>query len=68
MIKMMKKQATLFPQDAVKIIAELDLTEAERTAAQVKATVEAHCELLEVAGNATLRPQKHTKHTPICSA
>ncbi len=33
----MKKQATLFPQDAVKILAELDLEEAQRTAAVVKA-------------------------------
>ena len=56
----MKKQATLFPQDAVKILAELDLTEAERTAAQIKATVETHCELLEVAGS--IRRQKPKVH------
>ena len=56
----MKKQVTLFPQDAVKIIAELDLTEAKKTAAQVKATVEAHCELLEVAGS--IRRQKSKVH------
>jgi DNA polymerase/3'-5' exonuclease PolX len=57
---MMKKQVTLFPQDAVKIIAELDLREAEKTAAQVKATVEALCELLEVAGS--IRRQKSRVH------
>src|SRR5665647_22471 len=57
---MMKKQVTLFPQDAVKIIAELDLTEAEKTAAQIKATVDAHCELLEVAGS--IRRQKPKVH------
>ena len=60
MIRMMKKQVTLFPQDAVKIIAELDLREAEKTAAQVKATVEALCELLEVAGS--IRRQKSKVH------
>ena len=57
---MMKKQATLFPQDAVKIIAELDLEEAQRTAAEVKAAVEAQCELIEVAGS--IRRQKSKVH------
>ena len=57
---MMKKQATLFPQDSAKIIAELDLKEAEKTAAKVKATVEAQCEVLEVAGS--IRRQKPTVH------
>ena len=56
----MKKQSTLFPQDAVKIIGELDLREAEKTAAKVKATVEAQCELLEVAGS--IRRQKPKVH------
>ena len=56
----MKKQSTLFPQDAAKIIAELDLTEAQNTAAKVKATVEAHCELIEVAGS--IRRQKSKVH------
>ena len=60
MVKMMKKQVTLFPQDAVKIIAELDLEEAERIAAQIKATVETHCELIEVAGS--IRRQKSKVH------
>src|SRR5664280_2203544 len=57
---MMKKQATLFPQDAVKILEELDLAEAEKTAAKVKATVEALCDLLEVAGS--IRRQKTKVH------
>jgi DNA polymerase/3'-5' exonuclease PolX len=57
---MMKKQATLFPQDAVKILAELDLEEAQRMAAEVKAAVEAQCELIEVAGS--LRRQKSKVH------
>ena len=57
---MMKKQVTLFPQDAAKIILELDLEEAEKTAAKVKATVEALCELIEVAGS--IRRQKSKVH------
>jgi len=56
----MKKQVTLFPQDAVKILAELDLEEAQRTAAQIKAAVETHCELIEVAGS--IRRQKSKVH------
>ncbi len=35
----MKKQSTLFPEDPVKIIAELDLKEAERLADQLKERV-----------------------------
>jgi DNA polymerase (family 10) len=57
---MMKKQATLFPQDAVKILEELNLAEAQRTAAEVKAAVEAQCELIEVAGS--IRRQKSKVH------
>jgi DNA polymerase/3'-5' exonuclease PolX len=57
---MMKKQATLFPQDSAKIILELDLKDAEKTAAQVKATVEPLCELIEVAGS--IRRQKSKVH------
>jgi DNA polymerase (family 10) len=57
---MMKKQSTLFPQDSAKIIAELDLKEAEKTAAKVKATVEAQCTLIEVAGS--IRRQKPKVH------
>jgi DNA polymerase (family X) len=57
---MMKKQATLFPQDAVKILYEVDLEEAQRTASEVKAAVEAQCELIEVAGS--IRRQKSIVH------
>jgi DNA polymerase/3'-5' exonuclease PolX len=57
---MMKKQSTLFPQDAVKIIAELDLKEAESIAALVKATVEPLCAQIEVAGS--IRRQKPKIH------
>ena len=60
MMKLMKKQVALFPQDAAKIIAELDLREAEKAAVQVKATVEALCELIEVAGS--IRRQKPKVH------
>ena len=56
----MKKQATLFPQDSAKIILELDLKEAQRTAAEVKAAVEAQCELIEVAGS--IRRKKSKVH------
>ena len=57
---MMKKQSTLFPQDAVRIVNELDLTEAERIAGHVKATVEAKCDLIEIAGS--IRRQKPKVH------
>ena len=40
----MKKQSTLFPNDDLKIIGELDLKEAEKTAAIVKDSVESLCE------------------------
>ena len=57
---MMKKQSTLFPQDAVKIVDELDLVEAQSIAAIIKANVECHCELIEVAGS--IRRQKSKVH------
>ena len=57
---MMKKQATLFPHDAVKILAELNLEQAQRTATEVKSAVEAQCELIEVAGS--IRRQKSIVH------
>ena len=56
----MKKQSTLFPEDPAKILAELDLREAERLADQLKAAVEAHCERIEVAGS--IRRQKTKVH------
>ena len=48
---MMKKQSTLFPENEVKVIAELDFIEAERLACQFKAVVEAQCDRIEVAGS-----------------
>ncbi len=59
-MKLMKKQSTLFPQDAAKILAELDLKEAERLADQFKAVVEPQCEKIEVAGS--IRRQKPKVH------
>lgn len=57
---MMKKQSTLFPQDAVKIVAQLDLKEAEKIAAPIKATVETLCDQIEIAGS--IRRQKSKIH------
>ncbi len=56
----MKKQSTLFPEDPVPVLAELDLAEAEKTANHVKASVCAHCERIEVAGS--IRRQRPTVH------
>lgn len=47
----MKKQSTLFPHDYIKIIDELDLREAEKTAAIVNDSIEPLCEKLEIAGS-----------------
>ncbi len=57
---MMKKQSTLFPQDAVKIVTELDLKEAEKIAYPIKAAVTTLCEQIEVAGS--IRRQKPKIH------
>jgi len=57
---MLKKQSTLFPQDAVRVVGELDLSEAQTIAAQVKATVDALCDRVEVAGS--IRRQKTKVH------
>jgi DNA polymerase/3'-5' exonuclease PolX len=57
---MIKKQSTLFPQEAVKIVAELDLKEAEKIAAPVKAAVETLCDQIEIAGS--IRRQKCKIH------
>src|SRR5208283_5549255 len=57
---MMKKQSTLFPESEVPVIPELDLIEAEKIAAQIKAAVEPICEKLEVAGS--IRRQKSKVH------
>ena len=56
----MKKQSTLFPQDTVCIIPELDLKEAEKIANLVKTSVESLCECIEIAGS--IRRQKTKIH------
>jgi len=55
---MMKKQSTLFPEKEVAIVAELDLNEAESLANQLKTTVEAQCDRIEVAGSIRRRKTK----------
>ena len=54
------KQATLFPQDPIKILEELDFVEAEKLASQIKTAVEAQCDKIEIAGS--IRRQKATVH------
>ena len=56
----MKKQSTLFPENKVAVIAELDLNEAESLANQLKTTVSAQCDRIEVAGS--IRRQKTKVH------
>jgi DNA polymerase (family 10) len=56
----MKKQSTLFPEKEVAIVAELDLNEAESLANQLKTTVSAQCDRIEVAGS--IRRQKTKVH------
>src|SRR5512136_1200402 len=54
----MKKQATLFPEYEIPIIAELSLEEAEAMANQVKASASIHCEVLETVGSIRRRRPK----------
>jgi DNA polymerase/3'-5' exonuclease PolX len=56
----MKKQSTLFPEDEVPLLAELDLKETEKIADQIKSKVCGHCEKIEVAGS--IRRQKVKVH------
>lgn len=56
----MKRQSTLFPQDDVPVIAELDLKEAEKAATQIKSAVSPYCDKIEVAGS--IRRQKAKVH------
>src|SRR4030043_408788 len=56
----MKKQSTLFPEKEVAIVAELDLNEAESLANQLKNTVSAQCDRIEIAGS--IRRQKTKVH------
>ena len=57
---MIKKQSTLFPENEIPVLAELDLEEAQSLADQIKAAVETQCEQLEVAGS--IRRQKTKVH------
>ena len=57
---LMKKQSTLFPEDEVPLLSELDLKEAERIADQIKTTVCAYCDRIEVAGS--IRRQRAKVH------
>ena len=56
----MKKQSTLFPENEVTVIAELDLKEAENLADQLKAAVEAQCDKIEVAGSIRRQKPRYT--------
>jgi DNA polymerase/3'-5' exonuclease PolX len=57
---MLNKQCTLFPEPQTPVLAELALTEAQSLADQIKAEVEAQCEMIEVAGS--IRRQKTDAH------
>lgn len=59
-MKLIKKQATLFPEQEVPVVSELELDEAEKLANQVKASVIIHCSQLEVAGS--IRRKKNKIH------
>ena len=56
----MNRQATLFAEDDVPVLAELDLKQAEVIADRVKASVCSHCSRIEVVGS--IRRQKATVH------
>ena len=54
----MKKQATLFPEHEIPVIAELSLEEAEEIANQIKTSASIHCEKLEIVGSIRRRRPK----------
>ena len=56
----MKKQSTLFPENEVPLLLELDLGDAEKTANQIETIVCTHCVKLEIAGS--IRRQKPKVH------
>ncbi|MGZ4850649.1 MAG: hypothetical protein ACXV2C_04640 [Candidatus Bathyarchaeia archaeon] len=56
----MKKQSTLFPENEVPLLMELDLEDAEKTANQIKNIVCTHCVKIEIAGS--IRRQKPKVH------
>ena len=51
MVKPMNKQSKLFPENEATVLTELDLKEAEKIANQVKTSVSAHCDKIEVVGS-----------------
>ena len=57
---MAKKQSTLFAEKEAPILTELDLKEAQSLTDQIKAVVDAQCEMIEVAGS--IRRQKPKVH------
>ena len=57
---MAKKQSTLFAEKEAPTLTELDLEEAQNLADQIKAVVDAQCEMIEVAGS--IRRQKPKVH------
>ena len=59
-MKQMKKQSTLFPEKEKAVLAELDLSQAQKIADQVKNAVVVHCDKIEVAGS--IRRQRTKVH------
>jgi DNA polymerase (family 10) len=47
----MRKQSTLFPEDKIEVLEELELDEAEKIVGQVKSQVEFCCERIEIVGS-----------------
>ena len=56
----MKKQSTLFLEPPIEVLSELNLTDAQKVAEQVKTSIFPCCEKLEIAGS--LRRQRSTVH------
>ena len=56
----MKKQATLFSEKVTPVLKELDLSEAENIAIQIKSAICSHCDRLEIAGS--IRRKKPMVH------
>jgi DNA polymerase/3'-5' exonuclease PolX len=57
---MTNKQSTLFPQNEIPLLPELNLPEAQCLADQIKAAVQTQCQTIEVAGS--IRRQKPKVH------
>lgn len=56
----MNKQSTLFPEDQVPLLPELDLTDAQGIAEKIKTLVSPYCERIEIAGS--IRRQRAKVH------